>query len=170
MKIPCKIDPEEVTALVDTRESLPWDLAPLRVEEVTLDTGDYSLKGAEDLVRLERKTLPDLLNCVGQSRDRFQRELSRLKGYETRAVLVEASWEMILAGEWRNQLTPAQVAGSVLGWQANMGIPFMFLGTREAAQDAARRMLFLVARRRYHELRTMVLAMTSTEGAETNYV
>ncbi|MGN6544490.1 MAG: hypothetical protein ACTHK7_05545, partial [Aureliella sp.] len=77
MKLPAKLDPAAVTAIVDTREQTPLDLAPLRVQPGTLDTGDYALAGC-DSVRIERKSLPDLIACVGRERDRFDREIERL--------------------------------------------------------------------------------------------
>ena len=32
---------EAVSVLVDPREQQPWDLSPMKVEEATLQTGDY---------------------------------------------------------------------------------------------------------------------------------
>ena len=42
--IPAELQPADVTAIVDTREQLPLDLSPLRVERGTLATGDYSVR------------------------------------------------------------------------------------------------------------------------------
>jgi ERCC4-type nuclease len=70
IKLPSKLkDPSQVTAIVNTREQLPLCLDPLRVQTGTLDTGDYSLAGCEHLVRIERKSLDDLLGCVGSQRE-----------------------------------------------------------------------------------------------------
>ncbi len=84
--LPAMLAPEFVTAIVDTREQLPLDLSPLRVQTGTLDTGDYALAAAPDLIRLERKSLDDLLGCVGRERERFDREVMRLLAFPVREM------------------------------------------------------------------------------------
>ena len=83
--------PEDVTAIVDTREQMPLSLEPLRVEFATLPTGDYSLKGLENIVAVERKGLGDLLSCVGVERKRFDREVKRLLAYPVRCLVIEST-------------------------------------------------------------------------------
>ncbi len=73
--IPTDLKPEHVVAVIDTREQLPLDLTPLRAVEGTLTTGDYSVVGLEHVVAIERKSLPDLLGCIGRAR-----QLARLDG------------------------------------------------------------------------------------------
>ena len=48
-KIPAKLDPGRVTAIIDTREQLPLDLSPLQTVMQTLTTGDYSVQGLESV-------------------------------------------------------------------------------------------------------------------------
>ncbi len=79
--IPSDLKPEHVVAIVDTREQLPLGLTPLQSVEGTLTTGDYSVAGLKHVVAIERKSLPDLLGCIGQQRDRFDREVQRLLAY-----------------------------------------------------------------------------------------
>ena len=121
------IQPEDVTAVIDTREQLPLDLAPLATATATLDTGDYSLRGLEGLVRVERKSLPDLVSCVGPERERFSRELVRLRGFPHRLLVVEATWENIEDHGYRSKTTPASVIGSLLAWMSD-GIPVAMAG------------------------------------------
>jgi len=153
--IPAELKPEAITAIIDTREQLPLDLSPLLWMRSTLETGDYSCIGCESIIALERKSLPDLVACVGSERDRFDREIRRLLGYPTRAVVVEAHWSDLEAGQWRGKITPNQAMGSVLGWIAQ-GVPFLFCGSHEAAGKAVARLLYIAARRRYREARALV--------------
>ncbi len=146
-----EIRPEDVTAIIDTREQTPWTLAPLKTERGTLTTGDYSIKGLEREIAIERKSLGDLLGCIGQSRQRFEQEIERLQAYPVRAVIVECSWREFESGLWKPRVTPASAMGSVLGWMAK-GIPFIFAGDPNAASTAAARILFIAARRRFEEL------------------
>ena len=158
IRLPAKLDPSSVVCIVDSREQLPLDLAPLTTVSGTLQTGDYSLKGLEHLVCIERKSLDDLLGCVGRDRERFERELQRMLAYPVRVLLVESSWAEIEMGQWRSKLTSSQVLGSLIGWAA-MGIQVAMVGDHERAGRFASRLLFTIARRRYLELRTFSQAI-----------
>ena len=152
LELPSKLDPSAVTALVDTREQRPLCLDPLQTEQGTLPTGDYTLKGLEHHVCIERKSLDDLLGCVGSDRQRFDREIQRMLSYPIRVLLVESTWQAIELGQWRSKLKSESVIGSLLGWQAT-GISIHMAGDHERAGKHAARLLFTVARRRYAELR-----------------
>src|SRR5690606_38166730 len=115
MRLPAEPKPEKITAIIDTREQAPLDLSPLLTISGTLTTGDYSVFGLEHIVALERKSLPDLLSCIGQERDRFDREVQRLLAYPVRVLLVESTWQEIERGDWRSKITPTAAIGSLLG-------------------------------------------------------
>jgi len=102
LQLPADLAPESVVALIDTREQAPLDLSPLRMESARLWTADYSVKGMTDRIAIERKSLPDYLVCIGGERERFERELMRLRAHETRAMVIEANWSDVEAGDWRN--------------------------------------------------------------------
>ncbi len=130
-----------MTVVADNKEGLPYDLAPLRQVNGTLTTGDYSLVGLENYVSVERKSLADLLGCIGQNRERFDREMQRILAYPQRLLLIESSWAEIEAGAWRPQVTIEAVVGSILSWQ-RMTIPVELAGNRERAQRHAVKFLF----------------------------
>ena len=77
--------------VTDTREQHPFSFEgyPVEVKPRALPTGDYSLDGFEDRIAIERKAAGDLLSCMTGGRERFTRELERLRGYEAAAVVVE---------------------------------------------------------------------------------
>lgn len=162
--IPADIEPGCLTAIIDTREQIPLDLAPLQTVRGTLRTGDYSLQNLEHVICLERKSLPDLLGCMTSGRERFEAELMRMRGHDVRVVLVECDWSDLLAGDWRSNLTAASAIGSVLGWVA-LGIPFLFVGTHEQAGKVAARLMFIAARRRWREARALVANVMEHETA-----
>ena len=153
-RLPAKLDPQNVVALIDTREQLPLCLDPLRTERATLTTGDYTARGFENEICIERKSLDDLLACVGRERQRFDRELHRMLAFPIRVLLVEATWDDLDRGDWRSQLTVSQVAGSLVGWSA-MGLQINLVGTHKRAGVYASRLLYTVARRRYEQLRAL---------------
>lgn len=154
MNITADIKPEAITAIIDTREQTPLDLAPLSTSVSTLDTGDYSIRGLEHHIAVERKSLPDLVACVGRERERFEREVMRLLAFPVRLLVVEASWRQIQMGGWRGQVKPKSVEGSLLGWQA-MGLPVLLAGNHTEAGRAVSRLLYIVARREWRKLRTL---------------
>jgi len=157
------LKPEQVVAIIDTREQLPLDLAPLNVEPGTLPTGDYSVKGLESIVAIERKSLTDLLGCIGQDRERFEREVMRLLAYPVRAIIIEATWQEVEAGQWRSKVTPAAAVGSLLGWIA-AGVPVVMTGDHTRAGRYVSRLLFTAARRRWREARALAGSVCSGEA------
>ena len=154
MRIPAEVKPEEFTVLIDTREQTPWDMSPMQMERETLTTGDYTVRGLERVVCLERKSLPDLLQCIGKHRDRFERVVNRILAYPARALIVESSWRLIESGDYDSQVHPNAVIGSLLGWTA-MGLPVVMAGNRRRAARYGSRILLTVASRRWRELREM---------------
>jgi DNA excision repair protein ERCC-4 len=157
-KLRAELRPQDVTAIIDTREQTPFALSPMRTVRGTLATGDYSVAGLESVVALERKSLGDLISCVGP-----EREIQRLLAYPTRAVIVEATWGQLEMGGWRSNVTASSAVGSVLGWIA-AGVPFILAGDHLNGDRFAARLLFIAARRRWREARALVNAVC-TEGA-----
>ena len=155
LKLPAVPSPESIVAVIDSREKLPLNLSPLQSERGTLTTGDYSLRHLEHVVAIERKSLPDLLACVGVERERFQREIDRLRAFPSAALVIESSWEEIELGCWRSKVSPASVTGSLIGWSMQ-GLPVHLVGDHQRAGVHVSRMLFLVARRRYREARSLL--------------
>lgn len=79
------------TIIVDTREQTPLVFEHLPSERGTLLSGDYSLKGLEHDFAIERKTVSDLLGSLTRGRERFERELHRLRGFTFARILIVGS-------------------------------------------------------------------------------
>jgi hypothetical protein len=74
--------------IIDTREQQPLVFQTLPATRGTLQTGDYSILGAEEHFAVERKSLEDLASSsAGPNRERFERELHRLRGYRFKRLL-----------------------------------------------------------------------------------
>ena len=131
--------------VIDCREQDPF-LFGLPTEIGTLATGDYSIRGLDHLIAVERKSLPDLIGCVTRDRDRFKRELQRMAAYRFRLVAVEAAPQDITAGCWRGKTNPASVWGSIASWMCRYGVPFMLLKDHPTAGRFVERYLFQCAR------------------------
>jgi len=153
-KIPAEPRAEQVTTIVDTREQTPLDLAPLQTTAGTLPTGDYSVLGLESIIAIERKSLGDMLACIGGERERFDREVQRLLAYPVRALVIESTWQEFEAGGWRSKVKPTSAIGSLLGWSA-LGLPVVMAGTHQQAGRYVSRLLYIAARRRWREARAL---------------
>lgn len=131
------------TVLVDTREQTPLDLARFdnwvagcRTE--TLETGDYSIEGMQDLVCLERKSLVDLVGTLMHHRERFFRQLERMQAFPYRAILVEASYEDIKSPyRFMDEVTahPNGVSGSLDALEVRYGIPVIYTSRNRALAE-----------------------------------
>ena len=155
IKLPAEPDPFAITAIVDTREQTPLDLSPLRCEPGTLATGDYSVRGLEHVIAIERKSLGDLLSCIGGERERFDREVQRLLAYPTRALVVESTWSTIELGNYRSRISSKAAIGSLLGLVA-MGLPVIMARDHQNAGKVVGKLLYITARRRWREARHLV--------------
>jgi DNA excision repair protein ERCC-4 len=166
VRLPAELQPATITAVIDTREQQPLDLAPLRTTAGTLAAGDYSVLGLEHVVAIERKSLPDFLCCVGTERERFDACVQRLLGYPVRAIVVESTWAEVEAGGWRSRVTPQAAIGSALGWIA-AGVPVVMATDHERAGRFVSRILFTAARRRWREARALAAGIAENKKPET---
>lgn len=138
----------QVEVVIDTREKNP---AIFPVDEEyksgriqimgskigTLDTGDYSLVGYEDILRIERKAgfaeLMGNLASGGDIKDRFFREMERLAKFKYKYILVESniSNDVMTLGvpQMRFVSPPASVVvKELLKIYYQYNIPFLFVG------------------------------------------
>ncbi len=157
-------DPSAVTALIDSREQRPYVLHPLQSVTATLQSGDYSIRGLERDLAVERKSVDDLVQCIGPERERFLRELERLQAYSHCCVVVEGDWQQLTEGQYRSRLNPKSAANSVTSWMSKYGVPFAFVGNREAGESFTRNFLFLTARAEWQRLQDLQQAMDGQGG------
>lgn len=120
--------------IVDTREQEPLPIRRLPVIRAALQSGDYSVVGMEHLFAIERKSIPDLVGCcMGENRERFERELHRLRGFRFKRLLIVGTRQAIEAGTYRSNIRPASVLASLSAWECRYDVPPVFADTPEAA-------------------------------------
>ena len=139
----------------DTREQRGWSFANItprpQVEVATLASGDYSIKGLEDKVAIERKSLIDLFGTVGRGRDRFERELERLAKMRFAVVVIEADLHIIATRPpARSQLPPKVVARSIAAWSMRYGVHFHDRRNRALAE----KWTYILLERFWNDLQT----------------
>jgi ERCC4-type nuclease len=135
------------TIVVDTREQIPLKFERLSSERGGLHTGDYSYKGGENLLSIERKSISDLASCcVGNNRERFERELHRLRGFQFARVLIVGTVERIERGEYRSRIQPMAVLNTLAAFEIRYNIPFIFEATPEAGAIRTENWIYYFAR------------------------
>lgn len=124
-----------VVIVVDNREQEPLQFINLASETGTLQSGDYSFRGAEELFAVERKSIGDLVGCcVGDNRERFFRELHRLRGFKFKRLVIVGSRKAIEAGNYRSKLNPKAVFATLSAVEVRYDVPVVFAAD---ARDAA---------------------------------
>ena len=142
--------------LVDTREQYPfWDAGDhdvfgfqFTVERATLKTADYTIKGMEKLVLVERKSSVDeIATCCSWGRDRFERELRRMADETEHGVLViEEPMISVHLHRYRSRMSPASLLGTLAAWSWRYQLSILWAGTRGLAAEITLRHLAAVAR------------------------
>ena len=130
-----------------------------------MNTDDYSLQGLESVIAIERKSEADMLACIGPERERFEREVQRLLAYPVRCLVIESLWHKFEHGGWRSRVTPQAAIGSLLGWSA-AGLPIVMTADHDRAGKYVARLLYIAARRRWREARSLVDSVLEVDADE----
>ncbi len=84
------------TVVQDTREQDGWFFTPYDrcdgMEIGTLQTGDYTLRGYEEVVCVERKASPsEIAQNLGKKKQTFYNEIERMRDFPFRYIILEFS-------------------------------------------------------------------------------
>jgi ERCC4-type nuclease len=113
----------------------------------SLTSGDYSVLGLEHLFAIERKSIPDLVACCcSGERERFERELHRLRGFRFARLLIVGERVQIEEGEYRSQARPKSVLNSLAAFEARYNVPVVFSPTPETAAEQVEAWAYWFAR------------------------
>jgi ERCC4-type nuclease len=126
--------PSLPTVIVDSRERTPLTFANLPSMVGSLQSGDYTIRGAEESFAVERKTVPDLCQSLAGDRDRFLRECHRLRGFRfRRLVVIGHPAEIREAHEKGRCRNPKSVLAGLAVIEARYDIPVTWHRTPDAA-------------------------------------
>ena len=153
--------------IIDSREQTPLSFAHLQSRVGTLTSGDYSAAGLEHFAAIERKSVADLVASVTRERDRFERELHRLRGFSFARVIITASRESIERGEYRSAASPKAVLASCDTFEVRYGVPFVFAPDEASAAALVERWLWLCARETVKNCNEL---LRGTESADVDSV
>ena len=141
----------------DTREQDGFSFVgfPCTVTPGTLATADYSLVGFTDRIGIERKSMQDLIHCLGPDRERFTRELQRLRGFDAACIIAEQPQSVLRLGHYRSAMSAESAWQSCIALSMRFRIPFWFCESRQDAERVAYDFLRHFHRDRIRELEAL---------------
>ena len=128
---------------IDTREQQPYQFKNSEVG--TLNIGDYSIRGLEDHISIERKELNDLIGCLTNGRERFEKELYRGKALDYFALVIESTLSDLINGNYRSQMNPKSAIQSLLAFSVRYRLPIFFTENRAYGQRITESLLYKYA-------------------------
>lgn len=131
--------PDGFCLVVDTREQSPLFLSNipkgLVVVKDKLDHGDYSIRGFEESITIERKSIPDFYQSITRTRENFMKNLGVIRGYEWKALVIEGPEEEVLfPQEMFYNVHPNTVIASILSIQTRYNLHVYFAKNRRMAE------------------------------------
>ncbi len=121
-----------ITIKIDTREQRPYGFENSEVG--TIPVGDYSIKGLENHIAIERKELNDLIGCLTADRARFERELFKGRSLDYFGLVLECSLSDLAKGRYRSEINPKSVIQSLVAFSVRYRLPIWFCESRQYAQ------------------------------------
>jgi hypothetical protein len=133
------------TVIKDTREKegyhfKEYDQCSGMVVE-TMKTGDYTVKGLEDVLCVERKaSVAEISNNLGRKKSAFIAEMDRMKSFEHSFMVLEFSMTDVLefpkgsnipiSKQRQTRITGKYILKSLLEFQINYGINIIFCDSK----------------------------------------
>lgn len=129
---------KNLTIIIDSHEPkdscYSFNSSLILTKRKKLRTGDYSLKGYEKKITIERKTLNDYVQTIIHRQKNFKKELQRMKNMDYAIIIVEADWSDLLNKKYNCNAKPSSVMGLTISIIINWQIPIYFLSNRQIAQ------------------------------------
>jgi ERCC4-type nuclease len=127
---------------IDTREQLRYQFDGYTSYRTTLVTGDYSLRGFENVLAVERKNHADAWAMLTDSRKRFERCLERMAVLDRAAIVIESSLaEFCIPPPQVKRVNAATAVGSYLSWSCKYRIPVYWAESRQWGERVTLRFL-----------------------------
>lgn len=129
--------PDGFCLIQDTREQKGLFQKPpkgLMIVRDTLTVGDYSVKGFENEIVVERKSIPDLYNSLFSDWERELKKLCRISEYKRKWLVVEGSEDETLCWQLHSGVHPNSMRARLCAIDIRLGIPIVYCCTRHNAE------------------------------------
>ncbi len=143
-----KKQPPDYTIIRDTREQLgyhfnPYDKCAGMIRKA-LKTGDYTLKGFEDILCIERKaSTAEISNNMGRKKDAFHNEIKRMDEFRFAFLICEFTLEDVLKfplnstvpkHKWNSlKVTGRYMMKCFMEYQLRHNVKVLFCGNKDNA-------------------------------------
>lgn len=127
--------------IIDKQEKKPYLFTgyPCSTDIKHMKTGDYTLDGHEKTFCIERKSMPDLFQTLGQGRSRFKREFERMRKMKASCVIIECDsyLDIFKYAKIHNAKTkkfgkraisPKSIWHTLISWSQTYKVPVFFVG------------------------------------------
>ena len=126
--------PSGFCIVYDTREQLPYTFNDLGINSLKQCLGisgaDYSIKGFEDKIRIERKSQSDFYGSIGKGRERFEKTIKFLSTLEFAGLVIECTEEELLCPEITySDVKANSIYGTIVSFQVKHGV-HVYCGNR----------------------------------------
>lgn len=138
---------KKLSVLCDTREQKNSHILQYFLEKgipyksQKLDQGDYSfcledISFADEIAIEKKHGADEIAGNFTAGRPRFESEFMRYKarGVKPFLLIEDCSWEDIKSHNYRSQLSPKALMGSLLAWQVRYNITVMFCRPEETGE------------------------------------
>src|SRR5882724_9109751 len=122
-----------LTIVQDSREKDPLKFKHFRVIRSALVTGDYAIYRCERAATIEKKSVSDLVGSISFERERFEREMMRMKGYPFRRLVILGSKSEIEQHSYRSKMSPKAILHSLAAFEVRYDCPVCWFQSAEAA-------------------------------------
>lgn len=137
------------TIVRDTREQegKGWNFRASKncagVVREKLDVGDYSIKGLENIVCIERKTIGDLWSTLGLQKnyERFLREWDRAKNHRMKYLIIEGTLADVNRGYRWSKVHANLIHAKLFSLQVKHNVHVVFAGRQDVARAYVRKLL-----------------------------
>ena len=133
--------PKVIEVFQDDREKNPWTEgylgAGFKVTRKRLQTGDYTIKGMEDIVCIEKKSgWAELLMNVSSrvNRENFIKELRRMSVFPVKLLVVHADISKIATTHTFGDTSPLILYGWVVNVVIEYGVNILAVGNKRKSQ------------------------------------
>lgn len=134
-KLKDPVIPKDMVVIIDTREQDPLFLqknAPkgLTIVRDTLRNGDYSIRGFETSLFIERKKISDLVPYLARDHAQTRSKLERCSGYLFKALVIEATEGDLLVPQLFTQVSPETVRQALAALEIRYGLHIYYNRSR----------------------------------------
>jgi len=116
---------DDFCLVIDTREQHPlFHPLPkgLLVVRDTLTHGDYSIRGFEDRVAIERKKMSDLMSYIGVERERTVAKLNAMRDMDFKALVVEETWDDLFLPKSYSKVPAETIRQALVSFNIRFGL------------------------------------------------